>query len=736
VAGWKRWAVALIVFGAGALAIIWALGSPQGLDSATKVGALITGLTPLILGLIYWARRSPHALPVMSTPEQVSAAARQLANLVLAQWRTEIVVRHLDDPAPLAMRWRLTEFDTTGHADHLSRPKLLRYLIGQGTPRFEGRTDRISDLATEFLKLPCRRLVILGDPGMGKTTLAVLLLRELLIHRRGDEPVPVLLSMSGWDPGTESLHMWVARRLADGYPALRAADFGPDASRCLVDQRRILPVLDGLDELPERVRPAILDQLNAAAADPLILTCRTAEYETALADQGRRGLTSAAVIEPNQLQAADAAAYLERNLPHRIASGWVQLLSALKADQTHPVSQALSSPLTLWLVRKVYVETRADPAELCDTSRFATADALIEHLLDHLVDALITANPPRRGTDDEHPFSPRHAWQPSDAKNWLAFLAHHMHGLGSRDLAWWQLSLAVARPIKPVVGLVGGLTVGLVGGLVGALVGGLVGGLDGFVAGLVFGLGGGLVFGLGGGLVGGLLSGASVREPVYADLRLHGRIRLLARQMMAWSSIRAGLIGGLVAGLVSGLANGFTGGPEGGPEAGFATGLAAGLVDGLTVALVFGLVFGLAEWAKTPLTNERPQTPIVTFHRDLQLAYFYSLVCGLVVGSVIGLGFGFGAGPEGGLVGALAVGLVAALVVGLAVGLAAGLRQSSGQHLVTVAVLRAQHRVPLRLLTFLDDAHRLGLLRAAGPVYQFRHAKLQDRLARTYTTRA
>lgn len=34
-----------------------------------------------------------------------------------------------------------------------------------------------------------------------------------------------------------------------------------------------------------------------------------------------------------------------------------------------------------------------------------------------------------------------------------------------------------------------------------------------------------------------------------------------------------------------------------------------------------------------------------------------------------------------------------------------------------------------RLLAFLDDAYRLGLLRIAGPAYQFHHAKFQDHLA-------
>ncbi|WP_405086267.1 hypothetical protein [Microbispora sp. NBC_01389] len=34
-----------------------------------------------------------------------------------------------------------------------------------------------------------------------------------------------------------------------------------------------------------------------------------------------------------------------------------------------------------------------------------------------------------------------------------------------------------------------------------------------------------------------------------------------------------------------------------------------------------------------------------------------------------------------------------------------------------------------QVMDFLDDAHRLGLLRVVGPVYRFRHADLQDHLA-------
>jgi ketosteroid isomerase-like protein len=35
-------------------------------------------------------------------------------------------------------------------------------------------------------------------------------------------------------------------------------------------------------------------------------------------------------------------------------------------------------------------------------------------------------------------------------------------------------------------------------------------------------------------------------------------------------------------------------------------------------------------------------------------------------------------------------------------------------------------------MRFLDDAHRLGLLRTVGPIYQFRHAELQDHFAEAY----
>lgn len=161
--------------------------------------------------------------------------------------------------------------------------------------------------------------MILGDPGTGKTTLAVLLVRELLRRYEPDLPVPLLVSMSDWRPGEEPVRDWLARRLGETYPALRAADFGPGVARAMVAQGRVLPVLDGLDELPAPVRPDALAALNAAltADEALILTCRTAEYQTAITAPGGAALVGGAVFEPDPLRPGDVNAYLRGCLRER-----------------------------------------------------------------------------------------------------------------------------------------------------------------------------------------------------------------------------------------------------------------------------------------------------------------------------------------------------------------------------------------------------------------------------------
>jgi predicted NACHT family NTPase len=100
--------------------------------------------------------------------------------------------------------------------------------------------------------VPTGRLVVLGEPGSGKTVLVLRLVLDLLERRRSGEPVPVLVSAASWDPAVSGLYGWLAGQLALSYPSLAGTAEPGSVSRrfrALIDSGLIVPVLDGLDEI-------------------------------------------------------------------------------------------------------------------------------------------------------------------------------------------------------------------------------------------------------------------------------------------------------------------------------------------------------------------------------------------------------------------------------------------------------------------------------------------------------
>jgi hypothetical protein len=696
-AGWgggSRWRTAVLVAGlvllATSVAMLLAVWRLKDLGTAANIGQIVgvaLAVPVLMAGLVawWWRGRRPRA----AVPGQVRSAAEVLARLVAAQWEEEAAARSLDDPDPIPVRWRLA---TAGLMDHPASVSV------SGAVEWDGTSDEIDGLVARFRMLRRRRLVVLGGPGSGKTTLAVQMVRVLLATRQEGEPVPVLVSAAGWDALDEpNLWTWLAAQLAFGYPALTAPEYGARALRDLTADRLILPVLDGLDEIPAAAQVAVLHALNASlGTGQLILTCRTTEYTHAVNDAADV-LTGAAVIEPEPLTPQAAAAYLATCLPPAPTPSWQQVLDSLRTGGATPLAETCSTPLGLWLLRVTHRQPGADPAPLADPARYPTRKALQAHLFDQLIPALIRTRPPR--TDPADPFRPRKRHDPQQAIRWLGYLAHHLtHPKApdgqprTRDLAWWQIAAATPSSTRRTAGLAGGLVVGLVAWLA----------TKDDVTGLWLGLGFGFAAG----------SWAD-DEPGYANLSRAGRTPLFSKlvyEIVPW--LVYALFFGLVGGIISGIAHG----------------LSLGLVDGLVYALVGGLILGtvsgIVEWAESPASSGRASSPITSWRADRTLNLLRTVAFGLSGGLVGGLAHG--------LLGGLAGGITLGIAIGIAIGIMLGKRHAWLGYLVATFWLARHKRLPRRLMAFLDDAHRLGLLRTVGPVYQFRHAELQDHLASAY----
>ncbi|WP_431912092.1 NACHT domain-containing protein [Micromonospora carbonacea] len=564
--------------------------------------------------------------------------------MVLAQWRQEAALRGLQDPVPIPVRWRATpsgEFD-----DHLDLT---------GGP-VEGSAADLGSFADAFLRLRQRRLVVLGGAGSGKTSLAVLLVIELLQRMRAGHPVPVLLSLASWQPRIEHLATWLERQLLLEYPHLSV-----ETVRGLVQDQRVLPVLDGLDELSAAEQPTALRALNSAlaAGGPLVLTCRTGDYAKAI--RSAAVLRSAAVVRAEPLAAEAVSAYLLESATPLHQDRWRPLTDALARDPSSPVATALSVPLLLWLCRAVYEHAGPDrlPGELTDSGNFPTAEAVERHLLRALVPSVYAGGPqppPPPGRTTSRGWSiPDGDRGPEQVSRWFGYLAQHLGQRRKPDLAWWELG-TVMRPLPRMilVGVTAGSGVGLLVWLTDCLLY-LLGFLSGFpqeptsrlTEGLLVGLANGFITGVPAALVFALIHGRAIRRsglaPVRVRIRIRGRVgqpevrslpEILARA-------RTGLLAGLAVGGGSGVLTGVFNTLILGEFAWFMAGLVGAVVTGLPFALAGGLAGGLMAWLEAPVDVEAAPDPCGLLNLNRKTVLLQWLMIGPVFGLVAVVGFRF-----------------------------------------------------------------------------------------------
>lgn len=393
--------------------VSWAGNFGSAVSMFTGIFAL---MLPVGFRLTRWLRG-----PAPITDPDVPKAREDLAAALRLQWKKEEQLRRVNDPRPLPVRWTVTS-------------RAREAMPGTAGGPAADFSDRFDGIANTFHRVESRRLVILGQAGAGKSVLVMKLAEELLSARESDMPLPVVVPASAWDPD-EDLFDWVAGQLALNYSGLavpvKSATGGLTTLASTLVRAGVIPIVDGLDELPAARRGDALARLNAAGSDvPLVLTSRPDEYLDAVAETGR-GLNAAMVVELLPLRLTETKAYLREATAATVAGRWDGVFARMDGEPNGLLARTLATPLMLWLARTVYERGTSDPGELLDDERFGDRETIENHLLDAFVPAVYAKG---RATDFD--------CTPAQAQRWLAYLASQVDRSGSPDIAWWRLGRA------------------------------------------------------------------------------------------------------------------------------------------------------------------------------------------------------------------------------------------------------------------------------------------------------
>jgi serine/threonine protein kinase len=241
------------------------------------------------------------------------------------------------------------------------------------------------------------KLLILGDPGSGKTTTLLELARDLLYRAMHDKahPLPIVFNLSSWAEARKSLAEWLIDELRSKYqvPKRIAQEW--------VESDALLLLLDGLDEVTANDRDACVAAINAYRKEhgfvDVVVCSRIRDYE-ALTNQLK--LNGAIVLQP--LKPDQVESYLT-NLGPQTAT-----LRTLLGQ--HATLQEMShSPLMLSIMALAYQDTSTK-----ESYQSASAEAWGEHLFELYVRRMFQR---RLGVKP---------YTPEQTTSYLSWLAHQM----------------------------------------------------------------------------------------------------------------------------------------------------------------------------------------------------------------------------------------------------------------------------------------------------------------------
>jgi hypothetical protein len=571
-------------------------------------------------------------------------------------------------------------------------------------------------LASYYNDLDSGRLVILGEPGGGKTVMALQLLVSLLearqgrphLHQRSLIPVPVRLSMPRWDT-TVPAETWIAQEVASGYglPALLA--------KALLENGRILPILDGLDEMDRdparltRARAAV-EQLNrhiqGSRAAAVVITCRADQYQLLRSQGVSLRPASEIIVQPLTLNLIrdhlddEYSASSDQDARQQ----WEPILRAMATPSGEELLSLLSNPWHLALA----ITFHRDGGDLNRLQGQSEAGAS-----ELLISTFIPARASLYRNDRYHP---------EQVRAWCRVLAGQLDQRVDIVLHEWWNQTDAGRLRRLHIALSAAAATGLmllclatvfwcnIDGMTDAVrqISASPRNLSRQSLGTCMGLMMMLSLTIGIPVMVIRRARATTISPTQINVKqirsLCGRSQL--RKALLWWSL-VGLLWGIAFSAIAGVKNGLVNGLIG--EFPMMVGL----------ALVFGIVNGLRPIGEVA---SDPRDPI---RNDLTIWFGTAIALMLVFAVAGAIEQEFEPQYTGAhfVQGSALMGFCIGIAVGLAVELAG---HAWIRYLMAVVLMSRRHGLPLRFSAFLHWANQAGILRTAGNSYQFRNVELKS----------
>ena len=196
----------IVVVTMAGLVAVWRSPHRADLESFAGFALSVAGIAAGWIAWV-WRHKNSEGSGVVSGQE-LERLTDLLAGAVDKEWTRAAGERGLLEPEPIPVQWQRPAAPFAGPvaaAVASTRFAPLPGLAAAGEQRLQA--GQLGELHELYGGLGSGRLVIVGGPGAGKSSAAILLILAALRYRRSvpekaRPEVPVMFTLHGWDPST------------------------------------------------------------------------------------------------------------------------------------------------------------------------------------------------------------------------------------------------------------------------------------------------------------------------------------------------------------------------------------------------------------------------------------------------------------------------------------------------------------------------------------------------------